>query len=180
MTIRRVLRAGHPAVRASCDPYPEDRIGDPAFDRLIDDMFESMRDYDGVGLAAPQIQEPYRILIYELEDTERYDRDERIDPTVLVNPTVVDHSENTVRDWEGCLSLPELRGEVPRYESVTVEGLDGTGESIRRQATGFEARIIQHELDHLDGTLFVDRMDDMSRLSYLKEFHQFHESDGSS
>lgn len=181
MAIRRVLRAGHPTVRDGCDRYPEEKLGSEDFERLVDDMFESMRDYDGVGLAAPQIQEPYRIVVYELRDNDRYDvEDEVIEPTVLVNPSIVARSDSTVTDWEGCLSLPDLRGKVPRSESITVEALHPSGETVRREASGFEARVIQHELDHLDGTLFVDRMEDLSTLSYLDEYHEYHADEESS
>lgn len=179
MTIRRVMRAGHPIVREQCDEYPVEMIGSDSFDRLIEDMFESMRNYDGVGLAAPQVQEPYRLVVYELSDTERYDSvDETIPATVLVNPEITDRSDSTLTDWEGCLSLPELRGEVPRSEKVTVRALNSEGESFTHEASGFEARIIQHEIDHLDGTLFVDRMNDMTTLSFLEEYREFH-ADGS-
>lgn len=168
-------------VRSECDPYPEEKIGSGSFSTLIDDMFETMRDYNGVGLAAPQVQEPYRIIVYELQDTERYDtEDGPIEPTVLVNPSIIDRSESTVNDTEGCLSLPELRGDVRRSKSVTVRYQDENATTQEKEATGFEARIIQHELDHLDGVLFVDRMEDPETLCFLEEYKKFHADDTSS
>ncbi len=138
-------------------------------------MLVTMRDENGVGLAAPQVQEGLRILVYEIHPNSRYeDVEEDVPPTVLVNPEVTDHSEGTTMDWEGCLSLPKLRGRVPRSEWIELQALDPAGEPVERRVEGFEARVIQHELDHLNGTLFPDRMESMESLCFLEEYRRYH------
>lgn len=176
MTIRKVLRAGHPTLRTENEPYSKSRIGSPEFDRLVHDLFETMHDYDGVGLAAPQVQKNVRLLVYEIRETDRYeDVEEPIGPAVLVNPEVVELSGETVEDWEGCLSYPDLRGLVPRYESVRVRYLDRSGDERTRDVEGFEARVLQHEIDHLNGRLFVERMDDLDSLCFYEEYLRYHD-----
>ncbi len=138
-------------------------------------MFDTMHDEDGVGLAAPQVQENLRLIIYEIGSNSRYeDLDEESGPSVLVNPVIVERSEQLDVDWEGCLSLPKLRGRVPRHHWVTIRAHDREGEPFERRVEGFEARVVQHEMDHLDGRLFVDRMDAMDSLCYLREFRRYH------
>lgn len=175
MTIRKVLRAGHPGLRGRSRDLDEDRIGSNPFEALLDDMFDTMYDEDGVGLAAPQVQENLRLVIYEIGDNPRYENLE-VDsgPTVLVNPRIVERSERREEDWEGCLSLPRLRGRVPRHRWVKVRAHGREGEKIERRVEGFEARVIQHEIDHLDGRLFVDRMDSMASLCFLREYRRYH------
>lgn len=175
MTVRKILRSGHPLLRRSARPVPESLLGTEALDRLLEDMLETMRDANGVGLAAPQVQEGLRIIVYEIHPNPRYDDvEEDVPPTVLVNPEVPDRSGETSMDWEGCLSLPELRGRVPRSDWIDVRALDRRGETVERRVEGFEARVIQHEMDHLDGTLFPDRMDSMESLSFLEEYRRYH------
>lgn len=178
MTIRKVLRAGHPTLRTENEPYPESEVGSPEFDRLVDDLLETMHDYDGVGLAAPQVQESLRVLVYEIRETDRYeDVDEPVGPTVMVNPEIVELSGDAVEDWEGCLSYPDLRGRVPRHESVRVRYLDRSAEERTRQFEGFEARVLQHEIDHLNGRLFVERMEDLESLCFYEEYLRHHAED---
>lgn len=175
MTIRKVLRAGHPELRRRSRDLDEDRIGSDPFEALLDDMFDTMYEEDGVGLAAPQVQENLRLVIYEIGENPRYEELEADSgPTVLVNPRIVERSEQREEDWEGCLSLPRLRGRVPRHRWVKVRAHDRGGENIERRVEGFEARVIQHEIDHLDGRLFVDRMDSMASLCFLREYRRYH------
>lgn len=175
MAIRKILRSGHPLLRRSARPVPESFPGTDALDRLLTDMLETMRDANGVGLAAPQVQESLRIVVYEIHPNPRYeDVEEDVPPTILLNPEVTDRSGETATDWEGCLSLPKLRGRVPRHEWIEIRALDRRGEPIERRVEGFEARVIQHEMDHLDGTLFPDRMDSMESLSFLEEYRRYH------
>ncbi len=179
MTIRKVLRAGVPSLRESSERYPEGKVGSKPHQRLLDDMFETMRDYAGVGLAAPQVQENVRLLVYEIRETERYNSlDETVPPTVMVNPSIVERADETTADWEGCLSLPDLRGKVPRSDWIDVEYLDKGGNQTKRRIEGFEARVVQHETDHLKGTLFVDRMESLESLCFFDEYQRFHDEEG--
>jgi len=175
MTIRKVLRAGHPTLRTSNEPYPQEKIGTSKFDRLLEDFFETMYDYRGIGLAAPQVQVNLRVLVYSIEENERYENlGETIPPTVMVNPEIVDRSDETVSDWEGCLSYPELRGEVPRSKWIRVRYRDRNGTLCEDQIEGFEARVVQHEYDHLEGILFVQRIEDFETLMHFEEYRRFH------
>lgn len=175
MTIRKVLRAGHPDLRTPSEPVSEDWIGSEEFDRVLRDMFETMEDQDGVGLAAPQVQEHRRMLVYRIQSNPRYEQvEEEVGPTVLINPDVIEVSEQRDVDWEGCLSLPKLRGRVPRHHWLRVQALDRQGTVLEKRAEGFEARVIQHEIDHLDGRLYVDRMESMESLSFLEEHRRYH------
>lgn len=133
-----------------------------------------MRDYEGIGLAAPQVQKDVQLIVFEVSDSDRYEVDETTPPTVLVNPEITDTSETTELDWEGCLSLPELRGEVPRYEWIQVEAMDESGSKIEERFEGFTARVVQHEIDHLNGKLFPDRMNSMESLSFFEEYRRYH------
>ena len=176
MSIFKVARIGHPAVRAAARPVEPGTISSPEFQKLVDDMIETMREYEGVGLAAPQIHLPLRIAVIEIPAS-----DERgsggVPLTVLVNPTVTPIDSREIVGWEGCLSIPELRGQVPRYQKVRLEALDRQGRPIAVEAAGFFARVIQHECDHLDGHVYVDRMNDMRSLTFIKEFEDHVHSD---
>jgi peptide deformylase len=175
MTIRRVLRAGHPMVRQRSRQLDSDVAGNESVQQLIDDMLETMRDRDGVGLAAPQVQSGVRVLVYEITPNERYpDLEESVPATVMVNPELTARSSGLNMDWEGCLSLPDLRGPVPRHDWVEVSYLDREGEKQQRRLEGFEARVVQHEIDHLDGTLFIDRMRRSEDLAFRREYQRYH------
>jgi peptide deformylase len=175
VTIRKVLRAGHPSLRDSSDEIDDSTIGTDELTRLLHDMFETMQDYTGVGLAAPQVQENRRILVYEIHDVERYDSiEESVPPTVMINPQITERSEEVTVDWEGCLSYPDLRGKVPRSSWIRVRYLNRHGESNQRKIEGFEARVVQHEIDHLNGQLFVERMNNLDSLCFFEEYQRFH------
>jgi peptide deformylase len=169
MSILKVARIGHPAVRARAEDIPPDRIAAADTQRLIDDMIETMHEYDGVGLAAPQVHVGLRLAVIEV--TEEDERAEVAVPlTVLVNPVMRPLVEDTVAGWEGCLSIPDLRGRVPRFRRVELRALDREGKPFRLEATGFFARVIQHECDHLDGAVYLDRMTDARTLSFIDEW----------
>jgi len=174
MALLKIARLGHPVLRQQAASVEESEIKSTAFARFVDDMIDTMRESDGVGLAAPQVYASKRLAIVEVKGPHpRYPNQAEVPLTVLINPVVVSHSEELEQDWEGCLSIPDLRGRVPRWKSVQVRALNRTGEPIEILANGFFARVIQHELDHLDGVLFLERMSDLTTLTHLREFQKF-------
>jgi peptide deformylase len=169
MSILKVARIGHPAVRARAVDLPLDQIPSPETQRLIDDMVETMHEYDGVGLAAPQVHVGLRLAVIEVsEDDERTEGG--VPLTVLVNPVVNPIGDEKVEGWEGCLSIPDLRGRVPRFRRLELRALDRTGKPFRVEASDFFARVIQHECDHLDGSVYLDRMKNARSLSFIDEW----------
>ncbi len=173
MSILRVARLGHPVLRGIAGNVTPDQLSSPALQKLIDDMIITMKEYDGVGLAAPQVHVSQKLAVLEVADNPRYPHKPRVPLTVLVNPKITPLSNETEEDWEGCLSVPEIRGRVPRYTNIRVEARDRNGGELNFVAAGFHARVIQHELDHLNGKLFLDRMRDFSTLTYLQEFARY-------
>ena len=172
MAILKVARIGHPAVRAEARPVPVGKITSAEIQRLIDDMAETMHEYDGVGLAAPQVHVGLRLAVIEVKESD--ERAQAAVPfTVLVNPVVTPLGEAKLVGFEGCLSIPDLRGQVRRHESVRLEAFDRKGRPYVVEAKGFFARVIQHECDHLDGRVYLDRMTDMRTLSFIREFERF-------
>jgi peptide deformylase len=176
--ILKVARIGHPGVRSPAHPVPADRISSPDLQRLVDDMIETMHEYDGVGLAAPQIHVGLRLAVIEVPASDERSRD-AVPLTVLINPQVTPVGDEKEHAWEGCLSIPDLRGVVPRWSRLRLEALDRTGTPFTVEAEGFFARVIQHECDHLDGGVYLDRMEGLRTLSFLREFERFvaHESE---
>ena len=173
MAILKVARLGHPILRKIADPVPPEGIGAPVIQQLIDDMIETMVEYDGAGLAAPQVHVSQQIVVFEVEGNSRYPDAESIPLTVLINPKITPATQHMDEDWEGCLSLPDLRGKVPRYTQVRVEAYDRKGKKLNYVAKDFHARVVQHECDHLIGTVFVDRMKSMASLTFLREFGRY-------
>src|ERR687892_214643 len=170
MSILKVTRLGHPVLRKVAENVSQRELPSPAWQKFIDDMIETMKEYDGVGLAANQVHESKRVAVLEVADNPRYPEKPRVPLTVLVNPTITPLTEEMEEDWEGCLSIPDLRGMVPRYKSVRVQALDRQGKEIDFVANDFHARVIQHEVDHLNGKVYLDRMRDFSTLTFLQEF----------
>jgi peptide deformylase len=168
MSILKVCRLGHPVLRMEAQPVSPEALASPAIQRLIDDMMVTMVEYYGVGLAAPQIHESLAIAVIE----SRGPRGD-IPMTVLVNPDVTVLDEELIEDWEGCLSIPELRGRVPRWRRLRVDALDRNGKKTQFIAEDFFARVIQHEFDHLMGKVYVDRMRDLKTLSHFAEFQRY-------
>lgn len=173
MAIRKVARLGHPVLRQLAEPVAVESIEGPEIQQLIKDLVETMREYDGAGLAAPQIHVPKQIVVFGVAGNPRYPDADEIPLTVLINPRVKALSEETDEDWEGCLSLPDLRGMVPRYMSVSVEAYNHKSEPVRFEAHDFHARVIQHECDHLFGKVFIDRMRSMDSLTFVREFVRY-------
>lgn len=173
MSILKVARLGNPVLRRGAEPLPPDQIGSPQLQKLIDDMIETMKEYDGVGLASVQVHEPKHIAILEVEANPRYPQKPRVALSVLLNLRIAPLSEEKEEDWEGCLSIPELRGKVPRYKTIEVQALDRSGKELNFVASDFHARVIQHEWDHLNGKVFLDRMQGLSSLTYLREFARY-------
>ncbi len=179
MAILKIARMGHPVLGRRAAEVDDPTA--PAVRRLVADMFETMADAEGLGLAAPQVYAPLRIVIFRAPpDGEPADDEESPEPaplTVLVNPVIEPLSEETKEGWEGCLSLPELRGLVPRYTHIRYSGLTLEGTALARDALGFHARVVQHECDHLDGMLYPRRMTDLASLVYLTEWKYHLEAD---
>ena len=173
MAILKVARLGHPVLRRVADPVRPEALGAADTQRLIDDMLETMAEYDGVGLAAPQVHVSQRLVVYGVAANPRYPDAPPIPLTVLVNPRITPVGDEQEQDWEGCLSIPDLRGRVPRWACLRVEAQGRDGETLRYTAEGFHARILQHELDHLDGKVYVDRMGSMESLAFLSEFQRY-------
>ena len=174
MAIRRVLRMGHPQLRQRAEPVPPDMLGTEAFERLLTDMHDTLRDYGGIGLAAPQIGEGIRLAIIELPGgTTRYGEISAVPLTVFVNPEIEVLDGPTEGYWEGCLSVPGLRGFVERPQHVRVCYTDTAGEEQELVLDGFPATVVQHEFDHLDGVLYIDRIDDTRRLAFDEEFNRY-------
>jgi peptide deformylase len=168
MSILKVARLGHPVLRARAQALTKASLASPAVQTLIDNMVETMIEYSGVGLAAPQVHESLSIAVIESHGVRG-----KIPLTVLVNPEITVIDEGRIDDWEGCLSIPDLRGRIPRYRKLRVDAWDRNGESIRITADDFFARVIQHEYDHLMGHVYPDRMPDLKTLTHLAEFQRY-------
>ena len=158
---------GHPVLRQRAKPV--ETFGTTELRQLVHDMTETMKAKNGAGLAAPQIGVSQRVVIFGVEHNPRYPDAEPVPFTALVNPKIVMLTREVEEDWEGCLSVPGLRGVVPRYTKLRYSGFDPEGNAIEREATGFHARVVQHECDHLDGILYPQRMTDLSKLGFIEE-----------
>jgi peptide deformylase len=167
MAIRPVLRLGHPLLRQVAAPVAQ--LGTPKLRELVHDMLETMRAHDGAGLAAIQIGVLERVVVFELTTNPRYPDAEPVPLTVLVNPIIEPLGDERELGWEGCLSVPGLRGLVPRYCRVRYRGFDELGRPIDRTVAGFHARVVQHECDHLDGILYPQRIENMTAFGFQDE-----------
>lgn len=166
--IRDILKMGDERLLRIAPPVPEHLIGSAELQQLIDDMFETMRHVGGVGLAAPQIGIDLQLVIFGFERSERYPDAEAVPQTILLNPVITPLATEVEDGWEGCLSVPGLRGVVPRYKHIRYEGLDPQGNPIDRVADGFHARVVQHECDHLVGRLYPSRIQDFAKFGYTE------------
>jgi len=162
--IRDVLRMGDPRLLQRSAEV--EKYGTPALEALLADMRDTMRAEDGAGLAAPQIGVPLRVVIFGVEQNPRYPDAEPVPYTELINPVLIPLGDEMEEGWEGCLSVPGLRGVVPRYARLRYSGVDPQGRRIEREVEGFHARVVQHECDHLDGILYPMRVEDFSRFGY--------------
>ncbi len=164
MAILRVAQMGHPVLRLVAEPVDPAEIRTPPFQAFLDDMLETMEEYDGAGLAAPQVYTSIRAVVLTL--------DPEVGPEFLINPVITPLSDLTTRTVEGCLSVEDLRGKVERPAHVRLEALDRFGRAKAYELQGFPAVVVQHECDHLDGVLYVDRVDPLT-LSFLREYQRF-------
>ncbi len=163
MAIRPVLKMGHPVLRQVAAPVAQ---FDASLQELLVDMDDTMRAMSGAGIAAPQIGVGLRVVIFELSDNPRYPDLSPVPYTVLVNPVLTPLGDEQEEGWEGCLSVPGLRGLVPRFKRLRYQGLDREGAPIDRTVEGFHARVVQHEVDHLDGILYPQRVTDLRNFGF--------------
>ena len=176
MAILKVARMGHPVLRTKAKPIPSAEIASPRIQRLVDDMFETMREYGGIGLAGPQVHESLRIFVAGLATapvTHEIGDEGDMPFLTIINPELELVGSPSLVGWEGCLSIPDIRGQVPRAPEVQVRAFDRSGRKISLTARGLPARVIQHETDHLDGVLFFDRMATFESLTFMDEYRRF-------
>jgi peptide deformylase len=172
MAVKEVIRMGHPTLREVAQKVSLEEINTPEFKSLIQDMFETMDEQDGIGIAAPQINVKKQVAIVGI-----INEGDEIDAMVVINPVITPLTEDLSGNWEGCLSVPGLRGYVERPDHIKVQFLDLEGVEHNMEFTGFPAIVFQHECDHLEGKLYVDRIKDPTKLSYLEEYSEFIETD---
>lgn len=174
MALLKIARLGHPVIREVAQPVTAAELQTQDLQRLIDSMVNTMRDADGVGIAAPQVHITKTIIAVEVLSTNpRYPKQDSIPLTVIVNPQILSQSTDQEEGWEGCLSVPDLRALVPRAYSVELAGIDRYGDELHIRASGFFARVLQHEMDHLNGRVFLDRLPDLSTLTHLQEYQKY-------
>jgi len=166
MAVLKIARMGHPVLLLKAGPVADP--ADPEIQRLLADMAETLEDAGGVGLAAPQVHVPLRLFIYKVPAERAEDTDE-IPLTAVINPVITPLDERQVLGWEGCLSIPGLRAAVPRYRHIRLTGIDASGAVIDQELSGFAARVVQHETDHLDGILYPMRMADFRYFGFTEE-----------
>jgi peptide deformylase len=174
VTLLKIAHVGHPVLRNRAREVEREELLAPETQRFIDDLVETMRDANGAGLAATQVHMPLRIFAVEVKDNPRYPYKPNIPLTIVVNPVIEPLTDERFDNYEGCLSVPNLRGVVSRFAEVRVTGLDREGKPFERVARGLTAGTFQHETDHLDGKLFLDRVTDPKTLCTWAEFDRFH------
>ena len=175
--IRKIVQIGNPALRQIADPVDVKQIQSDEIQTLVDDLIETMRHANGAGLAATQIAVPLRICIIEVNKNPRYSYKPDIPLTVLINPKVTFLTEERVNVFEGCLSVPNMRGRVDRCPEIQIDGYDREGNDVSFVSKGISAGTFQHELDHLDGLIYTDRMKDASSLTTIDEFSRYFEEE---
>jgi peptide deformylase len=171
--ILKVARLGHPVIRMAAQPVDPATITTSGFQRLLDDMVETMREYNGVGLAAPQVHLSLQVAVLEVHKHPNYPNMPPVPLTYLINPQVTVLDSSLVEDWEGCLSIPDLRGLAPRFKQLRATALGRNGEQLDFVAIDFHARVVQHETDHLKGEVYLDRMPNLRSLSHYAEWQRF-------
>jgi len=172
MPARPILRIGHPLLLQPAQAVTE--FNTPQLDALVADMLDTMEAADGAGLAANQIGVLQRVVIFGFDENPRYPDRDPVTLTVLVNPEIRPLGDELESDWEGCLSVPEMRGWVPRHRRIIYRGFDPQGNRIEREVGDFHARVVQHECDHLDGILYPQRIEDMTKFGYEDELFEEH------
>jgi peptide deformylase len=182
MSILKVARMGHPVLRSPARTVDRSVIRSVPFQKLVDDMIDTMHEYHGVGLAAPQVHEELRVFVAMIDPSGEPPDDEKeaeSQTVVVVNPEIITISDKTSEDWEGCLSIPDVRGRVLRPLDVHIRALDRDGNRIDLRAKNFSARVLLHEYDHLDGVLFLDRMKSFETLTFMDEYARYWVKEGS-
>jgi peptide deformylase len=172
MAILKVARLGHPVLREPAAPVDPAAVRSPEIQRLIDDMIETMREYDGAGLAANQVHVKKQIAVIEVLGNPRYPDAPTVPLMVVINPVITPLTDETEEGWEGCLSVPDMRGMVPRYTALRLRCLDREGKTVDLIAKDFFARVIQHETDHLNGIVYLDRMRNFATLTHIAEWNK--------
>ncbi|PMB20454.1 peptide deformylase, partial [Fischerella thermalis CCMEE 5319] len=157
MALLPIIQLGNSILRQKATEVED--IQDKTIQKLIDDLMATVTEANGVGIAAPQVAQSYRVMIVASRPNPRYPHAPHMEPTAMINPRIIAHSSTMIKDWEGCLSIPGIRGLVPRYEAIEVEYTDRNGKIQRQLLTNFVARIFQHEYDHFDGIVFLDRLE---------------------
>ncbi len=174
MAVRKIIRMGHPALRRVARELQVEEIGSDEIHRLVADMIDTLHDYGGIGLAAPQVNEPVRLAIIEISGSQtRYGDVDSLPLTVFVNPTIEILNSATCGYWEGCLSVPGLRGFVERPQHIKVTSRNLRGEEQNHELEGFLATVFQHEFDHLDGKLYIDHITDSTKLVFETEYERY-------
>jgi peptide deformylase len=174
MALRKIATIGHPVLRRVARELTRDELASAPMQRLVDDLVDTMRDAAGAGIAANQVHEAVRVCVIEIKDNPRYPYKPNWPLTILVNPALEPTTSETFLNYEGCLSVPNLRGQVPRFTGVRVRAWDRRGKELDFEVKGLTAGTFQHELDHLDGKLFVDRVVDTRTLCTWTDFERFH------
>jgi peptide deformylase len=172
MAILKVARLGHPVLRQVASPVDPGLVLTPQVQRFIDDMIDTMREYDGAGLAAPQVHTLQQIAVIEVLANPRYPDAPAVPLMVLINPVITPLTDEMEEGWEGCLSVPDMRGRVPRHTAVRLQCLDREGQAVDLVAKDFFARVCQHETDHLNGIVYLDRMRNLSTLAHIAEWNK--------
>ncbi len=168
--ILEIIQLGDPVLRAKAQRV--ENIQDQRIQKLIDDLITTVKQANGVGIAAPQVQVSDRLFIVASRPSPRYPNAPEMEPTAMINPRILAHSTDTAKGWEGCLSIPGIRGLVPRYQAIEVEYTDRNGKVQKQELTDFVARIFQHEYDHLDGIVFLDRLESMQDIVTEQEYQK--------
>jgi peptide deformylase len=169
MSILKVARMGHPVLRRRARALDKTELKNPLLQKFFDDMIDTMYEYNGVGLAGPQVHEGLRVFVAMLDE----EPGEKSEAAVIINPQISPVGSALEEGWDGCLSIPDIRGMVPRHTDITLKAIDRHGKDIEIRLHGFPARVAQHETDHLDGVLFLDRMQSMQTLTFLDEFSRY-------
>jgi peptide deformylase len=177
MALLKIAQLGNPVLRERAQEVTAEALASPEVQRLIDDLIETMREAAGAGLAAPQVHVPLRIFVVEVRDNPRYPYKPEIPLHVVVNPTLRARGARTFPSYEGCLSVPDVRGLLPRFAEIELQYVDRDGREMTEVVRGLSAGTFQHELDHLDGILFLDRVEDPRTLTSWLEFQRHHETD---
>ncbi|NNE78180.1 MAG: peptide deformylase [Pricia sp.] len=173
MPVLEVIKMGNPLLRNLSNNVSSKRIISEGFQNFIDDLIETMRSADGAGIAAPQVGISDRVFVMEMRNNQRYPDKENFPLRIVVNPEIKPLFTEQLDSWEGCLSIPGIRGRLKRYHKIQLKGLDRNGEKFETELSGFAAIVAQHELEHLNGILFVDRMDSMHPLTFQDEYEKY-------